>query len=122
MTPLESKNSTTINRVRFFAKNALVEEVAQQKWGLIKLICTQPFNHFAQYGLAFIKVHTSANTDKKPDEKPTSQKIQTLGGFKLREESPDSDQDSSSLFAKWKNSKNNSLNESSSLSGIFSVV
>lgn len=58
MTPVESRNSTNPNRVRCFTENALVESVAKQKWDLIKIICTQPFNNHVQYGLTFVTIHS----------------------------------------------------------------
>jgi DNA-repair protein XRCC1 len=97
MLPLESRNLTGVNRVRCFAKNALVEDVAREKWNLIRFECTQPFNKNIQYGLKFVKVHGTQATDE----------CKQLGRFKLREDSPDSDKETnkSSLFSRWKESR-----------------
>lgn len=122
MTPIESRNSTSANRVRCFAQSALIDSVAKEKWDLVKIICTQPFNSRVQYGISFIKLHT-ANVERKdkslvPEKfqkqiqeevnKKEAPKILQLGRFTVREESPDSDGGSTSgtaLFARWKESR-----------------
>ncbi|XP_058450012.1 DNA repair protein XRCC1 [Malaya genurostris] len=125
MTPIESRNSTNVNRVRCFTQNALVEPVSRGKWDLVKIICTQPFNSRVQYGVTFIKLHTSftekkdkslvpekfqqqivseANSESDKNhvqkrtevQKPELPKVVKLGRFILREDSPDSDGGSTS--------------------------
>ncbi|XP_004520178.1 DNA repair protein XRCC1 isoform X2 [Ceratitis capitata] len=120
MTLIESKNSTNINRVRCFSPDALISTTLSKKWQFIKIICSQPFNKHVQYGISFIKIHVDSNVDIKkiPQvseklhskvENPSSLNISQLGKFKLREESPDSDSESSaSLFKRWKASEMNS--------------
>lgn len=56
MTPIESRNSSDLNRVRMFGPDKLNKVVAEQKWDRVKVICTQPFNKKLQYGLSFITV------------------------------------------------------------------
>lgn len=122
---MESRNSTTTNRVRCFAKNALIPPVCDDKWDLIKVLCTQPFNKHVQYGLAFVKVLAVDDSDsalkpaeaKQTEVKPRGEqpKVSSALGlptnnvfaqFKFREDSPDSDKEtSSSLFTKWKQTK-----------------
>lgn len=117
MTPMESRNSTSTNRVRCFAQIALEPTVCAENWDLIKIACTQPFNKHVQYGLSFIKVHC-VDAIKKESEMPAKKmKCESLlnlpaynvfSQFKLRENTPESDEDtkgSSSLFLKWKQSK-----------------
>ncbi|XP_065084161.1 DNA repair protein XRCC1 [Ochlerotatus camptorhynchus] len=124
MTPIESRNSTSSNRVRCFTASALVEPVAREQWDLVKIICTQPFNSRVQYGVAFVTLHT-ANVEKKHDkplvpEKFKKQiqevirtqeqpKVMKLGRFTIREESPDSPDEgnisASALFNRWKESR-----------------
>nr|XP_029734884.1 LOW QUALITY PROTEIN: DNA repair protein XRCC1 [Aedes albopictus] len=131
MTPIESRNSTNTNRVRCFTQDALIESVARGQWDLVKIICTQPFNSRVQYGLSFVTVHCPSAerkherelipAEKKslvPDkfkkqiqevaEKGEERKVTKLGRFTIREESPDSDEgnNSASLFARWKESRN----------------
>lgn len=109
MTPLESRNSEPVNRVRCFSKSALVEEVVESKckWDLVKIICTQPYNRHVQYGIAFIKLHSPDAKDA-IETVPSSDQQKFFGNFKIREESPDSDKESpQSLFARWKLSRNN---------------
>ncbi|KAH8396071.1 hypothetical protein KR222_002673 [Zaprionus bogoriensis] len=101
MTPIESKNSSNVNRVRCFSSDALNAEVLPDKWKLVKIVCTQPFNKHVQYGLSFIKLHVVAAA--KP--KPLVPERFMLGQLKLREESPDSEPDAkgcSALFQRWK--------------------
>uniref|UniRef100_A0A1A9WAW5 BRCT domain-containing protein n=1 Tax=Glossina brevipalpis TaxID=37001 RepID=A0A1A9WAW5_9MUSC len=129
MTPIESRNSTNINRVRCFNQEALVETVASNKWSLVKIVCTQPFNRHVQYGLSFIKVHVIDNCSERnrnsskllvPENFLTrrlsneNQRIPStdvgspmqIGKFKFREDSPDSGNETvSSLFKRWKTNK-----------------
>ncbi|BFG02540.1 DNA repair protein XRCC1 [Drosophila madeirensis] len=107
MTPIESKNSSTQHRVRCFNSAALNATVLPDKWKLLKIVCTQPFNRHVQYGLSFVKVHvtaTAAATAKPKSLLP--ERIMQFGAFKLREESPDSDTDTPSMrFKRWKESQ-----------------
>lgn len=122
MTPLESRDGTQPNRVRCFGKTALVPEVAEQKWDVLKVICTQPFNKYIQYGLSFVKLH-AASTEAKPlvPAKFLNAVASPIAGFKMREDSPDSDggPSSSSLFSRWKQSKGDLSQTSSPISGKF---
>ncbi|KAH8236165.1 hypothetical protein KR026_001001 [Drosophila bipectinata] len=111
MTPIESKNSSNQNRVRCFGASALNEDALKEKWTLLKITCTQPFNRHVQYGISFVKVHvvaaSTANTSVAAAPKVKSllpEKLMTFGGFKLREDSPDSESDSTQLsrFQRWK--------------------
>ncbi|EAA07652.5 AGAP002605-PA [Anopheles gambiae str. PEST] len=125
MNPVDSRNSTSTNGVQCFGSSALIPSVAGEKWDLVKIICTQPFNSLVKYGLTFVALHTTATgggVDKKEKKSLVPEKFQqqirqeadkskdkplgglNLGRFKLREESPDSDDaGSSSVFARWKN-------------------
>ncbi len=44
MTPSESHSLTNCNRVRIFNKEKLSPNSVNEKWDLIKVVCTQPFN------------------------------------------------------------------------------
>lgn len=46
------------NRVRCFPKEALVPDVVDEKWDLVKVTCIQEFNTKVKFGLSFIKIHT----------------------------------------------------------------
>ncbi|XP_037038333.1 DNA repair protein XRCC1 [Bradysia coprophila] len=109
MTPVESRNSETINRVRCFNKSALVEDVVESKckWDLVKVVCTQPFNKRVKYGLSFIKLHSTDAKESVNNMELTSVPQKLFGNFKIREDSPDSDgEPSQSLFARWKGARN----------------
>ncbi|KAL7743719.1 hypothetical protein ACLKA6_016782 [Drosophila palustris] len=112
MTPIESKNSSNLNRVRCFSGDALSANLLTDKWKLVKIVCTQPFNRHVQYGLSFIKVHVVGTTTTAT----TAAKVKSLVPdkfklvqLKLREESPDSEPEgktaASTLFQRWKASR-----------------
>lgn len=124
----ESRNSTSTNGVKCFARNALDATVCEQKWDLIKIVCSQTFNKHVQYGLSFVKVHCVDNGDTKEAVKPTEKaKVEPLlnlpansvfSKFKIRENTPESDDDTrttSSLFMKWKQSKATDLDANESI-------
>nr|XP_039265212.1 DNA repair protein XRCC1-like [Styela clava] len=95
MSPQESRQGSPPNRVRIFNKDKLTSDIASQKWDLVKVVCTQPFNKRSTYGLSFIKFHTTDDDiEEKEPEVPVKQKTndgrKTFGSFKIKEESDDS--------------------------------
>lgn len=94
MTPLESRQSTNINKVRMFGYNDLQSPERDEKWDCIKVVCTQPFNKHIQYGLSFITLHST-------DSNPTVGSAASLGKFALRPDSPNN-LTIGSLFARRK--------------------
>uniref|UniRef100_A0A182SUR5 BRCT domain-containing protein n=1 Tax=Anopheles maculatus TaxID=74869 RepID=A0A182SUR5_9DIPT len=120
MNPVDSRNSTGTNGVQCFNSSVLIPSVASEKWDLVKIICTQPFNSRVKYGLTFVALHTTG-AEKKERKSLVPEKFQQrireeankpmppsigldFGRFKLREESPDSDDAGcSNVFARWKN-------------------
>lgn len=121
MTITEAKTGNRPNRVRCFPSSApLVESIAKEKWDLVKIMCTQPFNNRIQYGVSFITLHTPE--DVKNNDSPLNQvsvakqvKVENsddkkikFGKFTLRENSDsdsDTDKKKNSPFNRWKNSK-----------------
>ncbi|XP_020807463.1 LOW QUALITY PROTEIN: DNA repair protein XRCC1 [Drosophila serrata] len=108
MTPIESKNSSNQNRVRCFSSQSLDQTTLPEKWKLLKIVCTQPFNRHVQYGISFVKVHVVAAAPA-PTAAPAKvksllpERMMQFGAFKLREESPDSENDSQlNRFQSWK--------------------
>lgn len=102
MTPIESKNSSNPNRVRCFSSTSLAESALPEKWKLLKIVCTQPFNRHVPYGLSFVKVHVVAAAAPKV-KSLVPQGVMQFGTFKLREESPDSETDNQvNRFHSWK--------------------
>ncbi|KRT80963.1 hypothetical protein AMK59_6305 [Oryctes borbonicus] len=81
MSPLESRQSTNINKVRMFSYDQLSAPERDEKWDRIKIVCTQPFNRHVQYGLSFITFHTSIKDEEKGQ-------VHHVGKFALRPESP----------------------------------
>lgn len=55
----ECQSMKKSNRVRCFPKEALVPDVVDEKWDLVKVTCIQEFNTNVKFGLSFIKIHTS---------------------------------------------------------------
>ncbi|KAF5284991.1 hypothetical protein FQR65_LT02302 [Abscondita terminalis] len=81
MTPMESKKSVNINKVRMFTYNDLQSPERDEKWDYVKIVCTQPFNRHVQYGLSFINLHSIDN------ESALNNSV-NLGKFTLRPQSP----------------------------------
>nr|XP_023023307.1 DNA repair protein XRCC1 isoform X1 [Leptinotarsa decemlineata] len=97
MTPAEAKQSQNVNQVRMFTKEHLLKPQCDEKWDRVKVVCTQPFNRYVQYGLSFIILHTK-------EEKPSGTLQGNIGKFALRPASPDIFT-AGSLFAKVKEQK-----------------
>lgn len=143
MTIIESRVSECPNRVRCFGKDALMPDVADEKWDLVKVTCTQGFKKHVQFGLSFIKIHTpdavpassvsassisipNQTVTRSPKEKKSCDealglpKTSVFAKFRMRLDSSDSDKESESsttLFSKWKQNKDSPIKETSNLSG-----
>nr|XP_022340749.1 DNA repair protein XRCC1-like [Crassostrea virginica] len=86
MTPVESRNETNRNSVRMFGPEKLNKSVAAQKWDRVKIVCTQPFNKTASYGLSFITFHSPPAANEQKEKESGTKKI---GAFTLKPESED---------------------------------
>uniref|UniRef100_A0A069DW05 Putative dna repair protein n=1 Tax=Panstrongylus megistus TaxID=65343 RepID=A0A069DW05_9HEMI len=75
MTLQEAKYGTNINGVSFFKKESLCKPECDEKWDRIKIVCTQPFNKHAQYGLSFIVLHGETTLDTNSSQ---------LGNFQMK--------------------------------------
>lgn len=134
MTVPECRESKNPNHVRCFDKGSLMPEVLDEKWDLIKVTCQQSFNKNVQFGLSFIKIYAPdaistassasplASVAKSPKEKKSCDetfdlsKNSVFAQFKMRSDSSDSDKESdqsSSLFSKWKKTKDSPQKSSS---------
>ncbi|KAM9723375.1 DNA repair protein XRCC1 [Menidia menidia] len=87
MSPTESRNSTNMNRVRFFGPTQLQKSTAQEKWDRVKIVCSQPYSKNIAYGIAFVKFHSPPDKNDPPVSSP---KLTKLGQFRLKDESPSS--------------------------------
>lgn len=71
MTPGDARNMDNTNRVRCYNSDILVKDVRDEKYDMVKLLCTQLYNRKVKYGLAFVKIQTSdepnANASKNPN-------------------------------------------------------
>ncbi|XP_049795670.1 DNA repair protein XRCC1-like [Schistocerca nitens] len=98
MTPMEARNGEHPNRVRMFSRDQLSKPAVDERWDRVKVVCRQPFNRHVQYGLTFLKLHTSQ--EEKSSDAVVEQHQTKLGRFVIREEDPtDDDIRVGSLFA-----------------------
>ena len=58
LSPAKSGNEDNLTEVRMFTADKLDSEIAKEKWDLIKVVCSQPFNKNLKYGLTFICIHS----------------------------------------------------------------
>jgi len=101
MSPADARVTTNSTRVRMFSKDKLSKDVAEDKWDLVKFVCTQPFNSHVRYGLSFVTV-TGPSLHPPPPATPSTPAT-TMGAFKLKEDSSSSSPLSvGSYFAKRK--------------------
>lgn len=63
MTPSESKNTIHTNRLKIFIDD-LNQKTIDEKWGIIKIICTQPFNRSIKFGIKSIKAYSQSTMDE----------------------------------------------------------
>lgn len=137
MTPLEGRSSENKNRVRCFKNENLLPDVRDDKWDLVKMVCTQPFNKYVQYGLSFVKIYTAQTTSTEPSStqinndspkvKLSCQEVLKLpennvfSQFRFRQDSTDSSESdtASSLFSKWKQIKSDDSSNNRILSRKF---
>lgn len=104
MTPAESRNNQNLSKVRFFDKDHLSKATLDEKWDVIKVVCSQPFNKNIQYGLSFITLHS-------PPSPSTNQAAVDLGACLLKSESASSFK-VGSLFERNKQKETASLSNS----------
>lgn len=109
MTPLESRNETHTNRVRMFGPDKLAQNLKDEKWDCVQIVCTQPFNKNITYGLSFIKFFSppEKNEEKLAENKTTNATLK-LGAFRIKYE--DEDEDNSPSIGSWTDRKNKNLN------------
>merc|ERR1712096_217540 len=66
MTANESRVSDSCTRVKMFDSSKFANDVSNQMWDRIKIVCTQPFNKRVKYGIAFITLRSAeAEVDSK---------------------------------------------------------
>ncbi|GFY50821.1 DNA repair protein XRCC1 [Trichonephila inaurata madagascariensis] len=109
MTPLESRNETHTNRVRMFGPDKLAQNLKDEKWDCVQVVCTQPFNKNITYGLSFIKFHSPPEKiNEKLAESKVTNAVTKLGAFRIKYE--DEDDDSSPSIGSWIDRKNKNSN------------
>ena len=84
LSPIESRNESNLCRVRMFPNDKLNTDIAKEKWDLLKIVCTQPFNKSLKYGVSFITVHSAEEVKVEKAEKGIK-----LGAFRLKDEDED---------------------------------
>ncbi|KAF8792577.1 DNA repair protein XRCC1 like protein [Argiope bruennichi] len=111
MSPLESRNETHTNRVRMFGPDKLSQNLKDEKWDCVQVVCTQPFNKNIQYGLSFIKFHSPPEKNEdKAAENETKNATVKFGAFRIKYE--DEDEDNSPPISSWQERKNRKLDSS----------
>lgn len=110
MNETESRNGTKSNTVRTFLTADFDTKVAkQEKWDLVKVICSQPYVKSETFGLAFIAIYTDKAKVKEVENVrpiPLQKSPRMIGKFKLREDSPEEDEcKGSGLLERWKKEK-----------------
>ena len=79
---MDARNEEQCNRVRIFQQEQLSKPECTEKWDRIKIVCTQPFNKFLKYGLAFITLH-------QPQAVAESAAPSLLGRFTVKNDNDD---------------------------------
>ncbi|KFM83117.1 DNA repair protein XRCC1, partial [Stegodyphus mimosarum] len=67
MSPIESQAGIFTNRVQMFGPDKLAQNLKDEKWDYVKVVCTQPFNKSTSYGLTYIKFYSPS---EKLEEQP----------------------------------------------------
>ena len=78
----EARVGENTGRVRMFALDKLAQEVAKEKWDLVKMVLTQPFSKLARYGMSFLSLSGPATG---PAASPAPA-LPSLGKFRLKAE------------------------------------
>lgn len=82
MSPADAKTGASLNRVRIFGNKELTPTVSSQKWDIVKVICTQPFNKTINYGLSFIRFYVPAEQIEET-ETGTAPKVNLLSACRF---------------------------------------
>nr|CAD7569016.1 unnamed protein product [Timema californicum] len=89
MSVTNSRTGKNKNVVRMLKKEDLCSDTRDEKWALVKLVCSQPFNTLAQFGLSFVKFYSLAE-ECQEEVKHTTQELMT---FKKQVESSKTNRD-----------------------------
>ncbi|KAJ7320298.1 hypothetical protein JRQ81_019809 [Phrynocephalus forsythii] len=63
MAPAEAKLDKNRSGVRMFKEGDFLASALGEKWDRVRLLCSQPFNKHAQFGLAFIQIRMPVDTE-----------------------------------------------------------
>nr|CAD7459598.1 unnamed protein product [Timema tahoe] len=77
MSVTDSRTGKNKNVVRMLKKEDLCSDTRDEKWALVKLVCSQPFNMLAQFGLSFVRFHSLAE-ECQEEVKHTTQELMTF--------------------------------------------
>ncbi|CDS42490.2 DNA repair protein XRCC1 [Echinococcus multilocularis] len=104
MSPADAKKGVSLNRVRIFSGSELTPSISCQKWDIVRVNCTQPFNTEFQYGLAFIRFYrtpdlvdvtpTAATEEGANSSKDCDELLKPGGLFRLAKRSAESEEKS----------------------------
>ena len=88
MSVQEARVGDNAARVRMFGSDKLAAEVAKEKWDLVKVVATQPYNKHLKYGISFVAV-----TGPPKVVEPKTEKVTKIGAFQLKAEDEDDDEE-----------------------------
>lgn len=63
MAPADAKLDKNRSGVRMFKEGDFLASALGEKWDRIRLLCSQPFNKHAQFGLTFVQIRTPAEAE-----------------------------------------------------------
>ena len=93
----EARVGDQSGRVRMFGQDKLSSDVSKEKWDVVRVIATQPFNKHTKYGVSFVSL-TGPNKVIEPDIKPVAK----IGAFQLKTDDDEDNISIGSYFAKKK--------------------
>ena len=99
----EARVGDNVARVRMFTKDKLSAEVAREKWDIVKVTATQPFNKHSKYGVSFVSLTGPSKSQPKSDSESP---VLKLGAFRLMDANEESIS-VGSFFARKKENKGN---------------
>lgn len=116
MIPSEAKSMENVNRIRTFTSEQISPHAINDKWDLVKVICTQPFNKTIPYGICYIKLYGSDDSKNEDEQTFSYNDLLNIGPFTMINNQNDNSIASGSLFAKRTRNGGRSDSESPSAS------
>lgn len=116
MIPSEAKSMENVNRIRTFTSEQISPHAINDKWDLVKVICTQPFNKTVPYGICYIKLFGPDDSKNQDEQTFSYSDLLNIGPFTMKNNQNDNSIAFGSLFAKRTRNGGRSDSESPSAS------